>query len=64
MAEDDSKHGTHRIDIDGVTLVWGDAATWKARLRAESLRRHLDKPVAERLLLALDLVHRRDPGSR
>ncbi len=45
-----------RIDIEGITLVWGDRARWKAELRSESARRHLGLPIHERLLAALQLV--------
>jgi hypothetical protein len=46
----------HRIEVDGVTLAWGDATRWKARLREESLRRHLARPIGERLAAALALL--------
>jgi hypothetical protein len=45
-----------RVDIGDVTLVWGDPARWKARLRDESLRAHLSRPIAERLAVALSMV--------
>lgn len=48
-----------RIDVQGMTLAWGDAARWKARLREESLRAWDEKPLAERLLIALSMVRRR-----
>ena len=47
------------IDADGVRLAWGDAASWKARWRAESLQRHLNRPLGDRLRSALSLVLRR-----
>jgi hypothetical protein len=51
--------GLRRVDVDGVTLVWGDRTRAKAMLRAESLRRHLELPIADRLRAALALVQRR-----
>jgi hypothetical protein len=45
-----------RVDVAGTTLVWGNASRWKASLREESERRHLDLPIAERLRRALSLV--------
>lgn len=57
--------GKKRIDVDGITLLWGNPAEWKAELREESLRRHLARPPAERLLVALSMVRRRrDDGRR
>jgi hypothetical protein len=50
-----------RIDVGNVTLVWGDRSRWKAELRDESLRRHLARPIAERLRAALSLVLPRRP---
>jgi hypothetical protein len=47
------------IEAGGVRLAWGNPATWKARWRDESLRRHLNRPLAERLRSALALVLRR-----
>jgi hypothetical protein len=46
-----------------VVLVWGDAAEAKAALRAESRARHANRPPADRLLAALELV-RRDARGR
>jgi hypothetical protein len=45
-----------RLDVPGVTLLWGDASQWKAVLREESERRHLDLPLDERLRRAVALV--------
>lgn len=45
-----------RVDVGDVTLVWGDAARGKAALRSESLEQHLERPLAERLRVALSLV--------
>lgn len=44
------------IDAGEVRLAWGNPASWKARWRDESLRRHLDRPLGERLRSALSLV--------
>jgi hypothetical protein len=44
------------IEAGGVRLAWGNPASWKARWRDESLRRHLKRPVGERLRAALSLV--------
>ena len=52
------------IDTDGVRLAWGNPASWKARWRDESLRRHLNRPLGERLRSALSLVLRRSDGER
>jgi hypothetical protein len=46
----------HRLDVEGITLVWGDPSECKAELREESLRRHPARPMAERLLSALAMV--------
>lgn len=51
-----------RIDVQGITLAWGNAARWKAELRDESLRRHLARPPAERLRIALEMIRRRSAG--
>ncbi len=53
-----------RVDIGDVTLMWGNPAECKAELRAESLKKHLAKPIAERLLVALSLVRRRPTHGR
>jgi hypothetical protein len=45
-----------RIDVGDVTLAWGDRSRWKAELRSESARRHLELPLPERLRAALRLV--------
>ena len=45
-----------RVDIGDVTLVWGNASEAKAALRDESLRRHLERPIGERLRIALSMV--------
>jgi hypothetical protein len=45
-----------RMEVEGKTLLWGDATQWKAELREESVRRHLARPIAERLQAALALV--------
>ncbi len=45
-----------RVQVDGVTLLWGNTVEWKAELRDESLRQHLARPIAERLQAALELV--------
>ena len=52
-----------RIDADGVTLMWGDPAASKAELRAESVRAHVARPIAERLLAALAMVLPRESES-
>jgi hypothetical protein len=52
------------IDAGEVRLAWGDPASWKARWREESLRRHLDRPLGERLRFALSLVLRRPDGEQ
>jgi len=49
-----------RVDVEGATLVWGDASRWKATLRDESERRHLELPLGERLRRALALVQRHE----
>ena len=53
-----------RIEVDGITLLWGNPTEWKAELREESLRRHLARPPAERLLAALSMVRRRRDDER
>jgi hypothetical protein len=56
------KSGDQRVDVNDVTLVWGNASRWKATLRGESERRHLALPIAERLRRALELVQRAPHG--
>lgn len=51
-----------RVDVGDVTLVWGDASRGKAELRSESVRKHLELPIAERLRIALSLVLPRRDG--
>jgi hypothetical protein len=57
-----------RVDVTDATLIWGNPARWKAALREESERRHLDLPPGERLRRALALVlpqaHDRERASR
>lgn len=53
-----------RVDSQGFTFVWGDPATWKAELRAESWKRHLARSPGERLLAALELIRRDQRGGR
>jgi hypothetical protein len=53
-----------RVDVGGVTLVWGERSRWKATFRDESLKRHLERPVAERLRAAFSLVLPRRPDER
>jgi len=50
-----------RLDVGDISLLWGDRTRWKARLREESVRRHLALPVGERLRIALSLVRPRRP---
>lgn len=50
---------SRRVDAGEVTLAWGVPARWKAVLRDESLRAHLELPVGERLRAALLLVQPR-----
>jgi hypothetical protein len=45
-----------RVQVDGLTLLWGNTVEWKAELRDEALRKHLARPIAERLQAALELV--------
>jgi hypothetical protein len=45
-----------RLDLPEATLVWGNASRWKATLREEAERGHLERPPSERLRRALDLV--------
>ena len=45
-----------RIEIDGLTLIWGNRTRNKAKLREESLARHLALPPEERLRVALSLL--------
>jgi hypothetical protein len=52
------------IDAGEVRLAWGDPASWKARWRDESLRRHLERPLGERLRSALSLVLPRSNGDQ
>ncbi len=47
------------LDIGDVRLAWGNPTRWKARWREESLQKHLDLPVGERLRRALSLLIRR-----
>jgi hypothetical protein len=47
------------VEAGDVRLAWGNAASWKARWRDESLQRHLTRPLGERLRSALRLVLRR-----
>ena len=44
------------VNAGEIDLAWGRAAEWKAYLRDESLRRHLDRPLGDRLRSALSLV--------
>ncbi|MSP58826.1 MAG: hypothetical protein EXR72_00525 [Myxococcales bacterium] len=53
-----------RIDAGDVTLAFGSAARWKARLREESLRAWSEKPLSERLRLTLAMIRRRDDPAR
>lgn len=53
-----------RIEVDGVTLMWGVPAECKAVLRDESVRRHLERPLPERLLAALSMVRRASDDRR
>jgi hypothetical protein len=48
-----------QVEAGNVRLAWGTPAGWKARWRDESLRRHLDRTLGERLRCALSLVLRR-----
>lgn len=50
------KKDLERVDLDGVTLIWGDRTEAKAVLRDESVKRHLTLPLGERLRLALSMV--------
>ena len=52
------------IDAGEVKLAWGNPASWKARWRDESLQRHLNRPLGERLRSALSLVLRRSDRER
>ncbi len=45
-----------RVDVGEVTLAWGNAVEWKARFREEALQRHLARPVAERLRVAISML--------
>ncbi len=58
MAREDVQHvpPEGRVDVGGVTLAWGNASEWKARLRDESQRRYLALPFAERVRTALALI--------
>ena len=53
-----------RAIVGDVEIVWGIAARWKAELRNDSLRRHLEQPIAARLQSALSLVLRRSDRER
>jgi len=55
---------TRSIEADELRLAWGNPARWKARWREESLRRHLNQPLGERLRSALALVLRRSDRDR
>jgi len=46
----------HRLELEGITLMWGNPSECKAELREESLRRHLARPMSERLLGALAMI--------
>ena len=48
--------GQKRIDLERVTLAWGQPAAWKAQLRQESHQRHLERPIGVRLAAALALL--------
>ena len=50
------------LQAGAFTLLWGDRSALKARLREESLKRHLSLPLAERLKAALSLLTRGTPG--
>lgn len=52
-----------RVDVAGITLVWGEPSRAKAMLRAESEKRFRELPAAERLRLTLSMI-RRDPGRK
>jgi len=45
-----------RVEVAGMTLLWGDRTLSKAILREESLETHLARPIEERLRIALQLV--------
>lgn len=45
-----------RVDVDDLTLAWGDATAWKSRLREESAKSWLQRPIAERLRIALEMI--------
>jgi hypothetical protein len=53
---EDRSRAERRVDVGDVTLTWGDATRWKARLRDESTQRHVDLPIGERLRAALSMV--------
>lgn len=45
-----------RVEVAGMTLLWGDRTRGKAILREESLEAHLARPLEERLRIALQMV--------
>lgn len=51
-----------RIDLPGgLTLAWGDTATWKARFREEAVREFQLLPPEVRLARALEMGYRHPP---
>jgi hypothetical protein len=51
-----NKQDVRRVDIEGITLMWGPRAVCKAQLRDESRREFAGRPIADRLAAALRLV--------
>jgi hypothetical protein len=52
------------VDVEGWTLAWGNSTAWKAHWRKERIRRHVERPLAERLRAALSLVLPRSSRDR
>ncbi len=47
------------LKVADVRLGWGNPTVLKARWRQDSLREHLERPVAERLLKAFSMLQKR-----
>ena len=51
-----ARKDVRRVDIDGLTLMWGTRAACKAELREESRREFAGRPIADRFAAAIRLL--------